>query len=123
MAGAIPSTLHQKIKFRIEKSIVTVNAKEDIMVIQTSNTPCIKVAEEAYECAFRSFKIAEVSSEQGAYFDPHVQTLTQIQMTAKGLSDGKGLRKDLHGRYEIVELTMHDDTFGLGFKHSRLEKI
>ena len=33
MAGAVPSTLHQKIKFRVERSIVTVNGEEDVMVV------------------------------------------------------------------------------------------
>ena len=66
MAGAIPSTLHQKVKFRVENSIITVNGEEDVMVVHAGNIPYIEAAEEAYECAFRTFEIAEVSSERGA---------------------------------------------------------
>jgi len=52
MAGAVPSSLHQKIKFRVENKIVSVSGEEDIMVIQPPNTPYIEAAEEAMDCSF-----------------------------------------------------------------------
>ena len=84
MAGAIPSILHQKIKFRVERSIVTINGEEDVMVVHTSDTPYIEVAEEVDECAFRTFEIAEVNLERRARFNPHAQTLPQMLMMADG---------------------------------------
>ena len=48
MAGAVPSTLHQKVKFAVEESLITVVAEEDMIAIK----------EDATECSFRSFEVA-----------------------------------------------------------------
>ena len=39
MAGAVPSTFHQKIKFVVEENLITVAAKEDMIATTTVTTP------------------------------------------------------------------------------------
>ena len=39
MAGAVPSTLHQKVKFMVEESWIMVVAKEDMIATTTVTTP------------------------------------------------------------------------------------
>ena len=58
MANAIPSTLYQKDKFVMGESLITVAAKEDMIVMTTVTTPYVEVKENATECSFRSFEIA-----------------------------------------------------------------
>jgi len=93
------------------------------MVVQSVDTPYIEVTEEALECSFRSFEIAEVISEKAACQKPSSLTLQHKVMNGYGWYDGKGLGKHLQGDCELVEWPSQDNTFGLGFQPSRKEKL
>ena len=62
MAGAMPSTLHQKVKFIVEESLITVVADEDMIATTTVATPYLEVKEDAIECSFQSFEIATATN-------------------------------------------------------------
>ena len=53
IAGAVLSTLHQKIKFVTEGQLVCVSAEEDMIVATSSGTPYVEIDEKAMECSFR----------------------------------------------------------------------
>ncbi|XP_052877310.1 uncharacterized protein LOC128283938 [Gossypium arboreum] len=48
-AGAVPSSLHQKLKLITEGRLVTINAEEDIIASVTSNAPYVGTDDEAIE--------------------------------------------------------------------------
>ena len=52
MASAMPSTLHQKVKFVVEKSLITVVVKEDMIATTTVIAPYLEVKEDVIECSF-----------------------------------------------------------------------
>ena len=56
IAGAVPSTLHQKIKFVTERQLVCIVAKEDIIAAISSGVSYIEADEKAMECSFRSLE-------------------------------------------------------------------
>ena len=56
IAGVVPSTLHQKIKFVTERQLVTIAAEEDMIAATSSGAPYIEVNEKALECSFRSLE-------------------------------------------------------------------
>ncbi|KAE8691531.1 hypothetical protein F3Y22_tig00110890pilonHSYRG01710 [Hibiscus syriacus] len=60
-AGAVPSTLHQKVKFVIDGSSVIINAEEDIVASVTTEAPYIEVDEEAVEFSFRSLEFVNAT--------------------------------------------------------------
>ena len=60
--SAVPSTLHQKVKFVVEESLIIVVVKEDMIATTTTTTPYLEVEENATEYAFRSFEIATTIS-------------------------------------------------------------
>ncbi|KAL4296072.1 hypothetical protein GQ457_12G016210 [Hibiscus cannabinus] len=60
-AGAVPSTLHQKLKFVIDGKLVTIKAEEDIIASISSNAPYIEVDEDAVECTFRSLELVNAT--------------------------------------------------------------
>ena len=64
MAGAVPSTLHQKVKFVVGESLITVVAEEDMIAATTTTAPYLEVQEDATECSFRSFEIATATREE-----------------------------------------------------------
>ncbi|XP_016675118.1 uncharacterized protein [Gossypium hirsutum] len=55
-AGAVPSSLHQKLKLVAEGRLITINAEEDIIATVSNNTPYLETDDEAIECSFRSLK-------------------------------------------------------------------
>ena len=55
-AGAVPSSLHRKLKLVADGRLVTINAEEDIIATVTSSAPYVEANEEAIECSFRSLE-------------------------------------------------------------------
>ncbi|KAE8716079.1 hypothetical protein F3Y22_tig00110156pilonHSYRG00339 [Hibiscus syriacus] len=55
-AGAVPSTLHQRLKFVIDGRLVCIHAEEDIIASVSTTAPYIEVDEQAVECSFRSLE-------------------------------------------------------------------
>ena len=64
MVGAVPSTLHQKVKFVVEKSLITMVAEEDMIETTTTTIPYLDVKKDAAESSFRSFEIATATKEE-----------------------------------------------------------
>ena len=62
MASVVPSTLHQKVKFVVEESLITVVVEEDMISTMTVTTPYLEVKEYATECSFRSFEVATTTN-------------------------------------------------------------
>ncbi|XP_052484826.1 uncharacterized protein LOC128039929 [Gossypium raimondii] len=94
-AGAVPSSLHQKLKLVIDGRLVTINAEEDIIAIVTSDTPYIEPEEEALECSFRSLEFVNATSivEGNKIPMPSISKTMKIglQMTVgKGAVPGEG---------------------------------
>ena len=56
IAGVVPSTLHQKIKFVTEGQLVCVSTEEDMIAATSSGTPYVETDKKAMECSFRSLE-------------------------------------------------------------------
>ena len=61
MTGAVPSTLHQKVKYIVEESLITVVVEEDMVATTTINSPYVDPNEDAMECSFRSLEVASAT--------------------------------------------------------------
>nr|KYP55764.1 hypothetical protein KK1_001989 [Cajanus cajan] len=59
-ARAVPSTLHQKVKFVVENKLVVIQAEDDMIISKFLTTPYVDAAEEALETAFQALEIAHV---------------------------------------------------------------
>ncbi|XP_016667548.1 uncharacterized protein [Gossypium hirsutum] len=60
-AGAVPSSLHQKLKLVTDGRLITINAEEDIIAAVTSKAPYVEMNEESIECSFRSLEFVNVT--------------------------------------------------------------
>ena len=108
MAGAVPSTLHQKVKFVVEESLITVVAEEDMITTTTSTAPYLEVKEDATECSFRSFEIATATKKEPEALISRLSQNTQMilkQTVGKGAKVGHGLGKDLQKRHMVISST------------------
>ena len=56
IAGAVPSTLHQKIKFVTKGQLVCISVEEYMIAAASSGAPYVEANEKAMECSFRSLK-------------------------------------------------------------------
>ena len=102
IAGAVPSTLHQKIKFVIERQLVCISAEEDMIVAISSGAPYVETDEKAMECSFRSLKFVNAMyvGEGSKIPVPKLSKITHSgirQVLGKGARVRKGLGKKLQG--------------------------
>ncbi|XP_012482863.1 uncharacterized protein LOC105797428 [Gossypium raimondii] len=60
-AGAVSSSLHQKLKLVVEGRLVTINAEEDIIVAVSNEAPYVETNDESVECSFRSLEFVNAT--------------------------------------------------------------
>ncbi|XP_040967899.1 uncharacterized protein [Gossypium hirsutum] len=121
LVGAVPSSLHQKLKLVTDRRLVTINTEENIIAAVTSKAPYVETNEESIECSFRSLEFVNVTfiSKRSELLVPKIARATRMalqMMAGKGALPRKGLEKYLQGGTQIPELKEKRDHFGLGFK-------
>ncbi|KAA0032018.1 Gag-pro-like protein [Cucumis melo var. makuwa] len=129
-AGAVPSSLHQRLKFSVEGGQAIVYGEEDMFVTKTSALPYVEATEEALECSYRSFEIvnATIFPTEGLSMDRYVSKTSIMivkTMIKSGFQMQKGLEKYNQGDLEVIFLPKAKEKFGLGYKSaaSEWEKI
>ncbi|PKI45178.1 hypothetical protein CRG98_034429 [Punica granatum] len=63
--GAVPSSLHQKLKFFVEGKLITINGKEDYGIYKEIAVLYINIGEEDQNLPFHSFDIVSVIRDYG----------------------------------------------------------
>ncbi|XP_040938083.1 uncharacterized protein [Gossypium hirsutum] len=101
--GAVPSSLHQKLKLVTEGRLVTINAEEDIIAVITIDAPYLEANDEAIECSFRSLEFLNVTFiiEGNKIPMPRLSETTRMGLRltiGKEALPGRGLGKYLQGR-------------------------
>ena len=61
MVGAVPSTLHQKVKFIVEEQLISVAIEEDIIATLTTFNPYTEVDENVMKCSFQSLEVVNAT--------------------------------------------------------------
>ncbi|KAL2333993.1 hypothetical protein Fmac_015206 [Flemingia macrophylla] len=102
-AKAVPSTLHQKIKFVVSDKLVTVQAEDDMFINKPLAIPYVDAAEEAIKIAFQELKLANIEKI------PHKMKTVAQMMIKTGYQPGRGLGKYSQG---ITELPVTKDNLG-----------
>ncbi|XP_071924830.1 uncharacterized protein [Coffea arabica] len=115
-SGAVPSSLHQLLKFVVNDKLITIFAEEDCLVITDSG-----VKEEGS----RSVTMSPHSTSgivSVSWITTEEQTLSKAsvmmarEMIRGGYKFDKGLGRELQGILKPVEIMEKRDTFGLGFR-------
>ncbi|XP_016702132.2 uncharacterized protein [Gossypium hirsutum] len=102
-AGAVPSSLYQKLKLVSEWRLITIKAEEDIIATVSKNVPYLETDDEAIECSFRSLEFVNATfiAEESKILVPKLSKTTRIslQLTiGKWALPGRGLGRHLQGR-------------------------
>ena len=120
-AGAIPSSLHQKVKFIHEGRIITIQSDTDII---TSSEPVLQISHSENDLHLTGFVFDEVqvisleddrSDMVPMSFDQHSSTLVLRMMRGMSYMPGLGLGRRQQGPREFTITVDHDISYGLGY--------
>ena len=103
IAGAVPSTLHQKIKFVTERQLVSIVVEEDMIAATLSGALFVETDETTMECSFRSLEFVN-AMYVGEGSKIHVPKLSEITHSSIRQVPGKGVRvrKGLGKRLQVM---------------------
>ncbi|XP_019459925.1 PREDICTED: uncharacterized protein LOC109359686 [Lupinus angustifolius] len=114
-AGAVPSTLHQQIKFIINGKLLIIMGEEDMLVSRPFDTLYIEAVEEVLETSFQALEIANTTFvEEASMIGPH--------LGLEGYHPGKGLGKHGQGVEDIMMPMGNKSRFGLGYNPTKADK-
>ena len=124
-AGAIPSSLHQKVKFIHEGHIITIQSDKDVI---TSSKPVLQIShneDDLHLIGFSFDEVQVVSLEDvdrdmvPMSFDKHNSTLVFSMMKGMSYMPGLGLGHHQQGLREFSFTIDHDIPYGLGYTSSK----
>ncbi|XP_071939158.1 uncharacterized protein [Coffea arabica] len=115
-SGAVPSSLHQLLKFVVNDKLITIFAEEDCLVITDSGSK----EDGGRNVTMTPHSTADIVSvswitnaEQAL---PKASVMMAKEMIRGGYEFDKGLGRDLQGILKPVEIVEKKDSFGLGFR-------
>ena len=120
-AGAIPSSLHQKVKFIHDGRVVVVQSVGDMFI---SAEPVLEISHADDDLFLTGFTFDEVQTLEmedfcrdfvALSFDQHSSTVVLDIMRSMAYLPGMGLGRRQHGPREFVTFPDRDVPFGLGF--------
>ncbi|XP_019242002.1 PREDICTED: uncharacterized protein LOC109222047, partial [Nicotiana attenuata] len=120
-AKAVPSTLHQMVKFEWDRQEIVVHGEDNMCALSDAIVPFIEVDDDKGPWVYEVFDTVSVEKvlEGKSIPVPRITAATVMvasEMLKNGFIPGKGLGADLQGIVHPVSLPKNLDTFGLGFK-------
>ncbi|XP_071920616.1 uncharacterized protein [Coffea arabica] len=115
-SGAVPSSLHQLLKFVVNDKLITIFAEEDCLVITDSGSKedgSRNVSMTPHSTA-DIVSVSWITKEERAL--PKASVMMAKEMIRGGYEFDKGLGRDLQGILKLVEIVEKKDSFGLGFR-------
>nr|CAN82997.1 hypothetical protein VITISV_013264 [Vitis vinifera] len=121
VAGAIPSSLHQKVKFIHDGQVITVQSTRDMLA---SSEPVLLISHSEDDLFLTGFTFDEIQTLEiedfhrdfvAMSFDQHSSTVVLDMMRGMTFLPGMRLGRRQQGPSEFIAAIDHDTTFGLGF--------
>ncbi|RVW68358.1 hypothetical protein CK203_063788 [Vitis vinifera] len=120
-ARAIPSSLHQKVKFIHEGKVITIYYAGDTY---STSKPVLEISHGNDDLFLTGFTFDEIQTKEVEQFsrdhvvlpfDEHGSTVVLDMMRFMSFLPGLGLRRCQHGSTEFIAAVDHDTPFGLCF--------
>ncbi|PKI38827.1 hypothetical protein CRG98_040783, partial [Punica granatum] len=116
-AGAIPSSLHQKVKFTVEEKIITVKGEEDYAIYKETAVPYISVGDDE-NLPFHSFETVSVIRDYGKVGPSRADRMIGRVLLRHHYIPGTGLGARGQGINRPIEVEVYKHRRGLGFRPS-----
>ncbi|RDX93921.1 hypothetical protein CR513_23758, partial [Mucuna pruriens] len=117
-AGAVPSSLHQKVKFIADRQLVSVMGERELVISTPAPDEYIEEEEEALETSFQALELTTGSEEPPSA----TGNMAFRVMIKEGYQPGKGLGPLLEGIPAPIEIQENKGRAGLGYQASNHEK-
>ncbi|XP_027062881.1 uncharacterized protein [Coffea arabica] len=115
-SGAVPSSLHQLLKFVVNDKLIPIFAEEDCLVITDSECK----EESSRNATVTPYSTADIVSVSWITKEERALSKASVMMAKEMIRGGyefdKGLGRDLQGIRKPVEIVEKKDSFGLGFR-------
>ncbi|XP_071912336.1 uncharacterized protein [Coffea arabica] len=115
-SGAVPSSLHQLLKFIVKDKLITIFAEEDCLVIADSGSK----EDGSRNATVTPHSTADIVSVSWITKEERALSKASVMMAKEMIRGGyefdKGLGRDLQGILKPVEIVEKKDSFGLGFR-------
>ncbi|RDX90983.1 hypothetical protein CR513_27097, partial [Mucuna pruriens] len=118
-ADAVPSSLHQKLKFIVGYKLVFILGEKDILLSCPKSADYIEVAEEVQETSFQSLEIISTSCVKiglKKYKPTNTMITTAKIILKRGYRLGQGLGKNSEGVAQPIQLLKNPGRYELRFK-------
>ncbi|XP_055830916.1 uncharacterized protein LOC129899948 [Solanum dulcamara] len=115
MAGAVPSTLHQNLKFVWNHHEIIVHGEGSNSMYLGNSIPVVESIEELDGFVFHTKEIMCVHQTERVKL-PHVLMMVAWEMLKNGFIPSRGLGVNLDGIVEPIQLPGQKYTFGLGYE-------
>ncbi|RDY11932.1 hypothetical protein CR513_03344, partial [Mucuna pruriens] len=119
--GAIPSSLHQKVKFIADGQLISVMGEKEMMISTPLPTEYVEGDEEALETSFQALEIVGTTSvevERGDLKPSKGVIMAAKVLITNGFEPGKGLGRRLDGIAEPVTIQENLGRVGLGYSRA-----
>ncbi|KAI4313130.1 hypothetical protein L6164_026137 [Bauhinia variegata] len=104
-AGAVSSTLHQKLKYINNGRVITMKGEEDLLMSKPNNLPYVEAADKALENSFQTLELEHDT----------INRKVVHMMRKNGFQQGKGLGTHLQGINALVSLPENVGRQELGY--------
>ena len=113
-AGAVTSTLHQKLKYPVNGKIVTVCGEEEYMVSHLNSFRYVEMDDEFIETPYQNFEVIPPTASEDVTAIPKV---SWVLPRMASLKDAKATQEEgsctIWG--QLPDILYKSDKFGLGF--------
>jgi hypothetical protein len=116
-AGAVSSTLHQKLKYVWNGQIVTVCGEEDILVSHLSSFKYVEVDGEIHETLCQAFETVALEGVACAEQRKPGASIASYKQAKEVVDSGKA-----EGWGKMVDLPVKEDKFGIGYQPLQAEQ-
>ncbi|XP_070032739.1 uncharacterized protein [Nicotiana tomentosiformis] len=126
-AGAVPSTLHQMVKFEHDNQEIVVHGEDEQSIYRDPSVPCLEARDGSEHIVYQAFKIviADQCKEGAPFPQPclsNASVMVTTEMIKHGYKPGKGLGVYLQGIIEPVTSTANEKLFGVGFRATEADR-
>ncbi|XP_070047337.1 uncharacterized protein [Nicotiana tomentosiformis] len=126
-AGAVPSTLHQMVKFEHENQEIVVHGEDEQSIYRDPSVPCLEAREGSEHIVYQAFEIVIADQcEEGAPFPQpclsNASVMVATEMIKHGYKPEKGLGVYLQGIIEPVTSIANEKFFGVGFRATEADR-
>ncbi|PKI73788.1 hypothetical protein CRG98_005821, partial [Punica granatum] len=121
-AGAVPSSLHQRLKFIVEEKLITVKGEEDYAIYKETAVPYISVGDDE-NLPFHSFKTISIIRDYGEIGPSRTDRMIGKVLLRNNYVPGTGLGARGQGISHPIEIEEYKHRRGLGFRPSCHEII